>query len=330
MLVPTHYLNNIISLAEDYGASREQVLAAAGVSQEMLDDPDARIDAERFARVIIGALEQSGEPALGIRLGGQLRVTAHGILGYAAMTSTTFAEALSLVTKYVQTRTPLLVASFSVKRHTVALRIEEAAVLGELRRPVLEIAASAVNAVALFLTHGEFKCEKVLFPFEEPEYVAEYRQIFGCPLVFGAAATEIYFSSALLDLPLPLADEAAKKQAAIRCEEELLAIEESDDLEQRIRAQLLKTSDSAPDLDTVASRLALSPRTLRRRLQSSGTSFQRVLNSVRKDLAIQYLRTTHLTVSEIADRLGYTDQSNFGRAFKGWTGVSPRTFRDRS
>ncbi len=330
MLVPTYYLNNIIGLAEDHGASRKRLLTAAGVSQEILDDPDARIDAECFARVITESIEQSGEPALAIRLGGQLRVTAHGILGYAAMTSTTFAEALSLVTKYVQTRTPLLVASLSVKRRTVALRIDEAAVLGELRRPLLELAASALNSVALFLTHGEFKCDRVLFPYEEPEYVAHYRQVFGCPLVFAADATEIHFSSALLEMPLPLADEAAKKQAAIRCEEELLAIAESDDLEQRIRAQLLKTRDSALDLDSVAARLALSPRTLRRRLQNSGTSFQRILNSVRKELSVQYLRTTHLTVSEIADRLGYTDQSNFGRAFKGWTGVSPRTFRDRS
>jgi hypothetical protein len=180
VLVPTTYLNNIVGLAEEYGARRESILKDAGVSQESLDDPEARIDAELFARVIVGALEQSGEPALGIRLGSQLRVTTHGILGYAAMASATLAEALSLITKYVQTRTPLLVASFSVRRGIAALRIEEAAILGEIRRPLLEISTATVNAVARFLTDGEFACESVRFPFAEPEYAAEYRSVFGC------------------------------------------------------------------------------------------------------------------------------------------------------
>jgi AraC-like DNA-binding protein len=330
VLVPTNYLNNIVGLAEEYGACREAILKDAGVSQESLDDPEARIDAEAFARVIVDALEQSGEPALGIRLGSQLRVTTHGILGYAAMASATLAEALSLITRYVQTRTPLLVASFSVRRGIATLRIEEAAILGEIRRPLLEISTATVNAVARFLTDGEFECESVRFPFAEPEYAAEYRAVFGCPVLFGAEAAEIRFDSSFLARPLLLADEAAKLQAAKRCEEELLAIEKSDDLEQRIRARLLKTTDLILSLDQVAKDLAMSPRTVRRRLQNSGTSFQRVLNSVRKDLAIDYLRTTPLAVSEIADRLGYTNQSSFGRAFKGWTGLSPRHFRERS
>lgn len=328
MLVPTNYLNPLVSLAEEYGASRALLLKEAGVSQKDLDDPEARIEAELFARVVTAAIEKSGQPDLGIRLGSQLKVTTHGVLGYAAMTSATLADALTLVTKYVQTRTPMLVASISVKRGIAVIRIDEAAVLGEIRRPLLEIAASAVNAVALFLTNGEFKCDSVRFPFEEPEYAEEYRGAFGCPSVFGAEATEIHFSGALLNRPLLLADEAAQKQAALQCEEELRAIETSDDLGQRIRAQLLKASDSLLDLDQISAQLGLSPRTLRRRLQDSGTSFQQVLNRAREDLAGQLLRTTPMTVSEIADRLGYTNQSNFSRAFKGWTGLSPRQFRE--
>jgi len=330
VLVPTNYLNNIVGLAEEYGANRDVILKDAGVSQESMDDPEARIDVEAFARVIVCALEESGEPALGIRLGSQLRVTTHGILGYAAMASATLAEALDLIAKYMQTRTPLLVVSVSVRRGIATLRIEEAAILGEIRRPLLEIATATVNTIARFLTEGEFECERVLFPFAEPEYAAEYRSVFGCPVQFGAEAAEIRFDSALLARPLMLADEAAKLQAAKRCEEELLAIEMSDDLEQRIRARLLKATDLTLSLDQVARDLAMSPRTLRRRLQKSGTAFQRVLNSVRKDLAIEYLRTTPLAVSEIADRLGYTNQSSFGRAFKGWTGLSPRHFREHS
>jgi AraC-like DNA-binding protein len=222
----------------------------------------------------------------------------------------------------------VLVAELSVDKGVATFRIEEAAVLGEVRATILETTVGALHATARFLTHGEFELEELRFPYEEPDYVEEYRSAFGCPLVFGADAMEMRFAARLLKTRLPLADEAAKKLAAKRCEEELAAIESSDDLEQRIRVQLLKMGRLHPSLDHLAKTLGLSPRTVRRRLRNAGTSYKAILNSVREELAVQYLRTTHCAIYQIADRLGYSDQSNFGRAFKNWTGRSPQEFRD--
>lgn len=186
----------------------------------------------------------------------------------------------------------------------------------------------ALHAAARFLTHGEFELEELRFPYEEPEYVEEYRSAFGCPLSFGAEAMEMRFPARLLKTRLPLGDETAKKLAAKRCEEELAAIDASDDLEQRIRVQLLKMGRLHPSLEPLAKTLGISPRTVRRRLRKAGTSYKAILRSVREELAVQYLRTTRWTIYQIADRLGYDDQSNFGRAFKSWTGQSPQDFRD--
>jgi AraC-like DNA-binding protein len=324
MRVPTHYLNGFISFAEAHGASRQELLKEAAVSQESLEDPEARIEYEQYELLIQRAVARSGNPALGMRLADQLPITTHGLLGYAAMSSETLEEALSFVTRFVPTRIPVLIAQLSVDKGVATLRIEEAAVLGDVRATILETTVGALHAAARFLTHGEFELEELRFPYEEPEYVEEYRSAFDCPLSFGAEAMEMRFAARLLKTRLPLADEAAKKLAAKRCEEELAAIESSDDLEQRIRVQLLKMGRLHP----LAKTLGLSPRTVRRRLRKAGTSYKAILRSVREALAVQYLRTTHWTIYQIADRLGYNDQSNFGRAFKSYTGQSPHEFRD--
>ena len=328
MRVPTHYLNGFISFAEAHGASRQELLKEAAVSQETLDDPEAQIEYEQFKLLIQRAVARSGIPALGIRLAAQLPITTHGLLGYAAMSSGTLEEALSFVTRFVPTRIPVLVAELSVDKGVATLRLEEAAVLGEVRATILETTVGALHATGRFLTQGKFELKELRFPYEEPEYVGEYRSAFDCPLVFGSEAMEMRFAARLLKTRLPLADEAAKKLAAKRCEEELAAIESSDDLEQRIRVQLLKMGRLHPSLDRLAKTLGLSPRTVRRRLRNAGTSYKAILNSVREELAVQYLRTTHWTIYQIADRLGYSDQSNFGRAFKSWTGQSPQEYRD--
>jgi len=328
MKVPTHYLNSFIRFAEAHGVSRQELLKEAAVSQETLEDPEARIDYDQFEVLIQGAVARSGNPALGMRLAAQLPITTHGLLGYATMSSETLEEALWFVTRFVPTRIPVLVAELSVRKDVATLRIEEAAILGEVRATILETTVGALYAAARFLTHGRFELAELRFPYEEPSYVEEYRSAFGCPLVFDAEATEMRFAAELLTTRLPLADEVAKRLAAKRCEEELAAIESSDDLEQRIRVQLLKMDRLHPSLDHLAKTLGLSPRTMRRRLRNAGTSYKAILNSVRRELAVRCLRTTQWTIYQIADRLGYNDQSNFGRAFKSWTGQSPQEFRD--
>ncbi|MBW2551687.1 MAG: AraC family transcriptional regulator ligand-binding domain-containing protein, partial [Deltaproteobacteria bacterium] len=81
MRVPTHYLNSFITFAEAHGASRQELLKEAGVSQETLEDPEALIEYEQFKLLIQGAVARSGDPALGTRLAGQLPITTHGLLG---------------------------------------------------------------------------------------------------------------------------------------------------------------------------------------------------------------------------------------------------------
>ena len=100
-----------------------------------------------------------------------------------------------------------------------------------------------------------------------------------------------------------------------------------DDIVSKVNRHLLSCSGDFPKLDAVAKCLCLGARTLRRRLQELGTSYQQILGEVRRELAIEYLRTSSLTVQEIAELLGYSEVTNFRRAFVRWVQVSPYQYR---
>jgi len=126
-----------------------------------------------------------------------------------------------------------------------------------------------------------------------------------------------------------LADAEASRMARDQCEFELQkALKEQGDIVLAIRNMLRMMPGPLPSLEAMAERFCVSSRTLKRRLADRDTSYREILESVLKDRAIQLLRYTNQSVSEIAYELGYADLSNFSRAFRKWTGKSASEFRE--
>ncbi len=126
---------------------------------------------------------------------------------------------------------------------------------------------------------------------------------------------------------MALANPATVQMCEQQCEALLATLDVQEGLLPRLRRLLLARPGEFPDLDSVARALHTSGRSLRRHLASQGTSYQQVLDEVRKRLALQYLSTTHLPLQEIAYLLGFNDASNFRRAFRKWTGRMPSDYR---
>ena len=157
---------------------------------------------------------------------------------------------------------------------------------------------------------------------------AAHDAFFGVPVAWGAVRTEVLVPPEVLALPLLKADPAL----AEFFERHALALLErfgSDaGIAQRLRASLTEELPRGlPTLESAAAALAMSTRTLRRRLQDEGTSFQAVLDEVRCELAKRYLAGPRLAVGEVAFLLGFCEPSTFHRAFKRWTGMTPQAFR---
>ncbi|RLQ20319.1 helix-turn-helix domain-containing protein [Seongchinamella sediminis] len=163
----------------------------------------------------------------------------------------------------------------------------------------------------------------------EPEFTAGVRHFFPCPVRFGQQLNSVTFSARLLEAE-PLRDEA-ELRAFLKLAPYHVIIEPSAgtlSVTQRIRTIL--GSDfrtEMPSFDELTGLLNMSARTLRRRLEKEGTSYQRIKDNARRDAAISLLSREGMTVSEVAERVGFSDPSAFHRSFKKWTGLSPGSYR---
>jgi AraC-like DNA-binding protein len=132
----------------------------------------------------------------------------------------------------------------------------------------------------------------------------------------------------MMDVTLSNAKTQPPEYAAILSQAELDRITERKSLTARIQRHLLNAGGAAFSLQTTARMLHMTPRTLHRRLQDEGTSYQAIVDQVRHRLALHLLRNSPISVQDIAYRLGYTEPANFRRAFKRWEGVAPQVARE--
>jgi AraC-like DNA-binding protein len=149
----------------------------------------------------------------------------------------------------------------------------------------------------------------------------------GFPIEFDQPTTRLYIPKSRFALELTLANAQNELASKRICGRQLARMLEQRSIVGHIRAYIHQEPGRYPHLDEVASHFDISSRTLRRELQKEGTTFQGVADKVRENIAIHYLATTRRPISAIAVELGYDELSNFGRAFKRWTGKTPSDYR---
>jgi AraC-like DNA-binding protein len=167
---------------------------------------------------------------------------------------------------------------------------------------------------------------KVLLPHQPAAPFDAYREAVGCPVEFGAANVAIVFDAQVVAQPV-FSGNAELAAEADRMSARYIEGFAPDSVAARVRALLLKAMPSG-DLDQhgVARSLHQSASTLQRRLRAEGTSFQRLLDATRREQALEYLKEGRHSLAEITFLLGFADQSNFTRAFRRWTGKTPRQY----
>lgn len=296
---------------------------------------DAIIMAER-------ALSLAGKAGLSFALARELRVTIHGTLGFAALTSPTFAGALHSVRRYLQLRAPFLSMSLSEAEDRVLVRLRTefdvpglAPFLAETVSATLILLTeqlldrSDAQAHGFQMTNGKLPGVKVHLKFREPAYYREFSGQLPVQFEYNQPDEILVFPKELLDVRMRLADAEASRMASDQCEFELQkALKEQGDISLAIGNMLRMMPAPLPSLEVMAERFCVSSRTLKRRLAEKDTNYREIVESVLKDRAIQLLRYTRQSISEIAYELGYADLSNFSRAFRKWTGKSASEFRE--
>jgi AraC-like DNA-binding protein len=326
-LVPVAYADALLSLAEELGVARAALLAGARVKPELLGNPNGRLSFLDFNQLASVALQLCREPALGLVLGQRLNVSTHGILGYAVLSSANLGHALQFAMKYYRVLGLAYELELVEQGDCLQLRATESFPMGPLGRFAGEGLLASFFSIARFLVGEELRGQQVGFAHPAPAYAARYATVFGVAPQFEQPCHWLSLPKAYLQRPMALANPATVQMCEQQCEALLASLDVQDALLTRVRRLLLARPGDFPDLDSAARALHTSGRSLRRHLSAMGTSYQQVLDEVRKGLALQYLGTTHLPLFEIANLLGFSDPSNFRRAFRKWTGRLPSDYR---
>lgn len=324
--IPVNYVRNLLELVDELGLDTRLLLARVGLNAEQVYGSEPALRFDQFRRVMEGVRLMTGDPAIGLALGRQLTVTAHGLLGYAAISSANLGEALGLLERYFRTRTRLCMPHLDVEGTWVRFCLTEPYRLGDIRVSYLEVVTAALVTGLRYLLGERFQDATLELPYAAPAHAERYGEMLGMPVHFGQTVAALRFPAALMVEPFMLADPTSRQMAAQKCEEELLRLEVDQDWASRVRTRLMQAEGVLPSLEQLASSFHLTSRTLRRYLAALGVSYRLLLEEVRMARAVRYLQAD-LPVQQIADLLGYAEPSNFTRAFRRWTGQPPSAYQ---
>ncbi len=316
---------HLAELAKRWKVPTEELFEGLGLDARFLAAPEAQIAVPTMVKLVQRARALTGEQALGVYAGIRMRVSAHGYLGFAAMTASTLRGALEIATRFAPTRTNALVLSLHEGGDAASLVIEERADFGPARDSILLALTVGIWQIGNALTGREL-AGAADFMFPRPAYIERFPQHLSMAR-FGQPRNQLVLDASMLDAPLTMSDPGSLRLAYEQCERALEAIGTSEGILDRVRQLVLKKDHGSRSLEEVAHELHLSPRTLKRRLAAHGVTYSDVLDGQRRDAAVMLLRSETLSIDQVAEQLGYSDTANFGRAFRRWTGTSPGAYR---
>jgi AraC-like DNA-binding protein len=172
-----------------------------------------------------------------------------------------------------------------------------------------------------------FVAQEFRVTYDPPDDANTYPATFGCKVLFGQPENELVFDAGWLDGPPILGNEISYSTLAQLCDELLEELQLHIGLAGKVREILLVNLARPTSFSAVAKHLAITPRTLRRKLREENTSYRDLIDELRMHVAIRYLRDTQLTIEDIAGSLGYSEAANFRHAFRRWTERAPQDFR---
>lgn len=301
---------------------------AAPAARARLDawSVDSRLPLAEWISLLEAIAEADPQPALGLAIGQHIAPRHAGVMGYIGLSCDTLGEALMRFERYHRLVYDGNPAVMAVHGDVVSLSwgIEH----GRPGQLADETAIAAFATIIRKLVNEKLRPIAVNFVNTAPADLTPYLDFFECPVTFGGTLTYVTFPLSFLQRPIAHSDPGLRTLLESQAESLLRALPSGGDFVRDLNAALVRSlHNGEPTLERVAERMAMSPRTLQRRLGDRDLNFQHLLDRTRAELARGYLLEGNLSLSEIALLLGYSEQSAFNRAFKRWTGQTPRTLR---
>src|SRR5215467_3134148 len=301
----------------------------AGLDTTALSDPDSRFPTERVSRLWQLAVARSGNPAIGLANSSVAKPASFDVVAYTMLSSPHLLGILERVNRYVGIVSDA--ASLVVTEDGEGCRmILELFGGGEpVPRQRFEFDLMTFLSFCRWVTNRDLRPLALELRFPPPADPQPYQDAFKCPLRFNATVNALLFAGADVIAPLPTAHPLLAGVHERLATEHLQRLDHAQTCSRARAAILRRLADGEPRRAEIARELEMSERTLQRRLEAEGTSFQRLLDDTRRELAQQYLGQTDLSLADACYLLGFRDLSSFFRTSKRWFGTSPRQYRLR-
>jgi AraC-like DNA-binding protein len=323
-------LSQLIRYLNHLNVDVDKMLRGIGIDPNILNTPDTRLSIETYLAVEDEAARMTGDPCFGLHMGEFAEPGSWTILGYMMMNCRDLREAFEKVGKYQRIIGNLITASARIGLGKVKFIYTVPKYAPVMSRHCFESAFSSSLRIIRNLTGKELSPLEVGFtsPEPPPEHLKEYGRIFRCPVLFAQKHNYMVMETSIGSTPVLAPNEKLLEHFEAYAREIITELEAEDDTTARVTRIILSSLDSKNfGIGTVAGEMSMSVRTLQNRLKEEGKVFSDLVREVREHLAKKCLREDY-TVEDITYMLGFSDPAVFRKAFKKWSGATPKEYRD--
>jgi AraC-like DNA-binding protein len=330
--VSVAYLQGVLDYLARQGLDTAALVEQVHVSPQILAQRDQRIAASAYLELLGRGVQLSGDEQLGLRVGEAVRPGYYGVLGYLIMSGAT--SPMRCIARLVMPhwsatwarstwQTSRRGLAWSRKWRIAGSRCYPSQGVSSARRHWPAGSPSAIGSAAWIFPRREARLQHAA-----PADTAEYQRIFRCPVLFDQADNALIYPKRLLATPLGQADGQVRLMLDAYAERLLGERQRGHSVLDRARLELSRQlPEVGADLQQIAARLALSPRTLQRRLREAGLSFNQLVDQTRQQRVLHYLRDPALELAKIAFLVGFSEPGSLARALRRWAGQSPGDYR---
>jgi len=325
------YANGLFKLARARGADAARLLQMSGLTLESLEDHDSRIKLTDYMALMRAAQTLCREPALALQYGEAYDLSELSILGLICHASETMLDAFRQMNRYgqlvVEAENAAAKDRFELQRQDGALWIVDNRMIPPGFHELVETSFALMACGTRQFGETPFILE-VHVTHPDPGYAHEYERIFRAPIVFEAGWNALQIDEGWLTHRIALQPRYVFSILCAHADRMLHRIESSRTTRGQVERLLMpELHTGQASIDRVSRKMGVSRQTLYRKLKAEGVTFVQILDELRRELALQYLASGKVSVSETAYLLGFSEPAAFSRSFKHWTGQTPREMR---
>ena len=318
--------------AEQLGLDNNVVLAAIGISPAEIADNSKRLASIVLERLLAYLLKHTNDRLIGLHAARFVQPGTWSVLGYITMNCATLGDAMSRIVPYEKLVGDMGTSRIEMDSGQVRLIWNCRHSNRELRRHMVENVLASWLRYARWIADTDLAPQEVWFEHAQPAGtdLSEYQALFACPIRFSQPCSALLTLPEHLQIPIRQADANLLRTLEEHALTLMAGMDKDEPLPVRVHNALrLLLKDGLPRKERVAEKFHMTERTLQRHLQQAGTSYQEILDDLRRELAEHYLLRSELPIQDIASYLGFTEARSFHRSFKGWTGMTPGEFREQ-